>query len=99
MRLTMASSSAMADSKSLMVGSNSKLQTSRSGFADFAFQFSLAKRHADAVAWGDGVSPLDHMGAGLVPHDGVAARQDREGTQGIQTAGEHAQAGVGARLR
>src|SRR5688500_11699058 len=87
---TMASSSAVADSKSLMVGSM------LFSLAYFAADLSFVEGHAHAVAGRNRRSLADDHRAVFVPAYGVSAGEDRERAEIVQAAGEDPEPRVGA---
>src|SRR5690349_281111 len=75
----MASSSALADSKSLMVGSMSA--------ADLAVQFSFVQRDAHVIAGADRAGVADDCRALVIPAHRIAAREHAERAEAFEPAG------------
>src|SRR5436190_4398720 len=81
----------MAASKSLMVEveSISSLVTCHLSLVvrDIAAQLAFRKRDPNAIAWFHFLGPADHMRAGFVPHDSIAAAKDRERAEAVEPTG------------
>src|SRR4051812_35281198 len=88
--LTIVSSSAMADSKSLMVGSMSFYP---------AVDLAVGQCHVDAIPRRDAGGAADDRGALLVPAHSIAATEYGEGAEILEASGEGAEARVGAQAR
>src|SRR6188474_804849 len=75
----MASSSALADSKSLMVGSMSAL--------DLAVQFSFVQGDSHPIAGVDSIGVPDDRGTLAIPAHRIASREYAERTEALEPAG------------
>ena len=83
--LTMISSSARAASKSLMLCVHVQLSSARR--LHVALDFALAERDAHGVASGDIRGRPNHARAGGVPANGVAAAEDGQRAQRVESSG------------
>src|SRR5205085_6476100 len=52
-----------------------------------AAQLAFRKRDANAIAWFHFLGPPDHMSAGFVPHDSIAAPKDGEWAEAVEPSG------------